>query len=163
MRHVGNYNNNGQHKEITMHVWMISSRHQPMIIQSDPVNQKKNCSLCPSYSSSALASNSWRDKVVCTAYSLLLEYGLNRAVCHITRPLQHERAPWLHSLTERVLVGSHRCQGGTSHRSTQQMASHYCRIQNILRSLDTPRCCLGQEVQRPHSNQHQKVDSQLPP
>ena len=40
VRHVANYNNNGQHKELTMHAWAISSRYQPMIIQFDPVNQK---------------------------------------------------------------------------------------------------------------------------
>jgi hypothetical protein len=71
------------------------------------------------------------DEGLCTASSFLLEYSLERAGCHIPRSLLHDKGPWLHSSSKRVLVGSHRFQGGTSHKSTQHMTSHYCRIRQI--------------------------------
>jgi hypothetical protein len=123
---IAKYNNNGQYKELTMLVGTISLHHVPMIIQSNPVCDKFAELLCPSYSSSAPLPKIWRYKGLGTAYSLLLEYGLNRDGCHNPVTLQHARGPLLHSLTKRVLVGSHCFKEGTSHRSTQHMTSHYC-------------------------------------
>ncbi len=40
VRQVANYNNNGRYNELTMHVWTTSWHLQPMIIQSNPVNQQ---------------------------------------------------------------------------------------------------------------------------
>jgi hypothetical protein len=98
---IAKYNNNGQYKELTMLVRTISLHRAPMITQSNPVCHKFAESSCPSYFSSAPLPKTWRYEGLGTAYSLLLEYGLNRARCHNPGPLQHARGPSLHSLTER--------------------------------------------------------------
>jgi hypothetical protein len=83
-------NNNGQYKELTMLVRMISWHHAPMIIQSNPVCQKFDSSLCPSYSYSTPSPMIWKYEGPGTAYYLLLlEYGLDRAGCNNPGPLQH--------------------------------------------------------------------------
>ena len=133
-KNVAKYNNNGPYKELTLIVGTIYWHREPMRIQSVPACQQFDCSSCLSYSSSAPLSKFWRDEALGTAYSLLLECGLDRAGCHIPGPSQRVQLPWLHSLYERVSVGSHRYQGGTSHMSTQRRTSHYHQIRQICLS-----------------------------
>jgi hypothetical protein len=103
---IAKYNNNGQYKELTMLVRTISLHPAPMIIQSNPVCHKFAESLCPS-SSSVFLPKIWKYEGLGTACSLLLEYSLDRAGCHNLVTLQHAQVPSMHSLTKRVLIGSH--------------------------------------------------------